>query len=79
MSYMYRNKKTREVITTSNKVSGKNWEPVNEKLPQHPPVGDPPEDDSLMEEDTIEETPEEETVEEEAPVEKPKTSRRGKK
>lgn len=31
MAYTYRNVKTNEVITTSNKIQGKNWEEVKPK------------------------------------------------
>lgn len=30
MAYMYRNLKTKETITTSNKVFGKNWEQIED-------------------------------------------------
>lgn len=68
MAYRYRNVKTGETITTTNRVGGKNWAPVED------PVVAPPVDD------TPEEAPAEETAEE-APVEKPaaKTTRKGKK
>lgn len=66
MKYRYRNRKTGEVVTTSNRVGGKNWEPI--------------EDDHVMppEDDFKEETEEEPQA---APVEKPaaKSSRKGKK
>lgn len=38
MAYAYRNVKTGEVIKTTNKVSGKNWEPV--QAPQKPHTGE---------------------------------------
>lgn len=79
MKYRYRNRKTGEEITTSNRVNGKNWEPVEEKIPKQPLDEDPFEDGSMMGEDPAEETPEEETVAEETPVGKTKTSRRSKK
>lgn len=72
----YRNVKSGMVIKTTGKVTGKNWEPVEEaKLPpvEDTPAEDPPVEDPA-EEDTVEET-----ADEEAPAEKPKTSRRGKK
>lgn len=74
MSYMYRNKKTNEVITTSNRVRGKNWEPVEENVSQQPPVDENPEEDFV-----VDELPEEETAVVGAPAEKPKAPRRGKK
>lgn len=40
MAFKYRNAKTGEVISTTNRVSGKNWVPV-EDPPAVPPV-DPP-------------------------------------
>lgn len=39
MEYRYRNVKTKEVITTSNKISGAKWEAVEEA----PPANDVPE------------------------------------
>lgn len=39
MKYRYRNRKTGEEITTSNRVGGKNWEPVRE-TPVLPPEED---------------------------------------
>lgn len=81
MAYTYRNVKTNEIITTTNRVAGKNWEPVEEaKLPpvEDPPAEDPPAEDPPVE-DPAEEDTVEETADEEAPAEKPKTSRRGKK
>lgn len=65
MKYRYRNRKTGEEINTSNRIGGKNWEPVEEE-----PVL-PPEDD--FEEETVEDPSEE------APADKPKAARRGKK
>ena len=74
MKYRYRNRKTGEVITTTNRIGGKNWEPIEED-----PVL-PPEDD-FEDNPVAEEEPE--TVKEpaESPVEKPtaKSSRKGKK
>lgn len=77
----YRNVKSGMVIKTTGKVTGKNWEPVEEaKLPpvEDPPAEDPPAEDPPVE-DPAEEDTVEETADEEAPAEKPKTSRRGKK
>lgn len=76
MAYRYRNVKTGEIVTTSNRVGGKRWEPVEEA----PTV--PPEDDFVEGFENKEEpeaTPEKEH--QEAPVEKPaaKPSRKGKK
>ena len=74
MKYRYRNRKTGEIVTTSNRVGGKNWEPVEDD-----PVM-PPEDD--FEEETVTEVePETEEEPQAAPVEKPaaKSSRKGKK
>lgn len=34
MAYRYRNLKTEEVITTTNKVSGKNWVPADDTQKQ---------------------------------------------
>ena len=82
MTYTYRNKKTGEQIITSNKVSGKNWEPIEEEdLYTADNMGDPYED--AFDEDPAEETPEDVPVEEdpaeEAPAPKAKSSRKGKK
>lgn len=69
----YRNVKTGEIITTSTKATGRNWEPVEEQ-PQMPPVDDIPEDD------IVDDIPEDDISEEETPVEKPvKSARKGKK
>lgn len=38
MKYRYRNRKTGEEITTSNRVIGKNWEPIVEEAPVVPPI-----------------------------------------
>lgn len=71
MEHRYRNVKTKEVIVTSNKVSGAKWEPVEEAPPvnvvpdAHVDLGDDPEVEADLE-----------TVEEVA--EKPKASRRKK-
>lgn len=70
MTFMYRNRKTGDTITTSNRVKGRNWEPIEDN--QQPSVDESPEDD------TFEETPEEE-ITSEVPPERPKASRRGKK
>lgn len=72
MKYRYRNRKTGEEISTTNRISGKNWGPIEDE-----PVL-PPEDD-LEETPEIEAEAEEEVVE--APVEKPaaKSSQKGKK
>ena len=72
MKYRYRNRKTGEMISTTNRIGGKNWERVEEA--QNPFV----EDETIEEEIFEEESSEEETAEE-APAEKPKTSRRSKK
>lgn len=74
MRYRYRNVKTGEIITTSNRISGKNWEPVEDTTVQ--PTGE----EGIFE-DKIpeEELAEEELAEEEVPAEKPKPTRRGKK
>ncbi len=34
MKYLYRNVKTGEVVETSTKVSGANWEPVEKEAPE---------------------------------------------
>ena len=73
MTYRYRNLKTKETITTSNKISGQNWELIEDN-PQVPAMEEAPE------EETPEgETPEEETPEEETPAAPARTTRRGKK
>lgn len=72
MAYRYRNVKTGDIIITTNRVSGKNWAPVEDPVQK-------PEEDSIEEETFEEETFEEETIEEEVPVAPVKTSRRGKK
>lgn len=82
MNYTYRNKKTGELIVTSNKVSGKNWESVEEEeLYTADDMEDPYED--AFDKDPAEETPEDVPVEEapaaEAPAPKAKASRKGKK
>lgn len=64
----YRNKKTGVVIKTFGKVSGGDWEPVQE-----------PENVGFSETQKEDEAPEEETPAEEAPAGKSKTSRKGKK
>ena len=80
MEYRYRNVKTKEVIVTSNKVSGAKWEPVEEAppvnvVPDAPMVNVVPDapvdmkDDQEVEADLA-------TVEEAA--EKPKATRRKK-
>ena len=74
MKYRYRNRKTGEMISTTNRIGGKNWEPVEEEIFEENPVGENP-----FEEDPAEEDPVEEETAEEAPVEKPKASRRSKK
>lgn len=82
MTYTYRNKKTGEEIVTSNKVSGKNWEAVEEE-PVHTSddLEDPHEDvfDEDPAEETSESVPLEEAPAEEAPAPKAKTTRKGKK
>lgn len=82
MKYRYRNRKTGEMISTTNRIGGKNWEPVEEV--QNPFVEEKSTDEKFFEEDPIEEyaseeDPAEEESVEEAPVEKPKGSRRSKK
>ena len=82
MTYTYRNKKTCEEIVTSNKVTGKNWEPVEEEnLYSAEGMEDGYED--VFDEDPAEEAgegvPVEEAPAEEAPAPKPKASRKGKK
>lgn len=67
MKYRYRNTKTGEIITTSNRVGGKKWEPVADICAQTF-------EDAICDAEVAEET-----VAEEAPAEKPKTTRRGEK
>lgn len=67
MSYKYRNVKTKEVITTTNRVSGKNWELVEDDAKQPDMTDTRPEDSEEM------------GVVEEIPKEPKKASRRGKK
>lgn len=71
MEYRYRNVKTKEVIVTSNKVSGAKWEPV-EEAPPVTVVPDAPVD--------LEDAPEAEAdqVPEEEAAEKPKATQRKK-
>lgn len=77
MTYTYRNKKTGEQIVTSNKVTGKNWEPVEEEaLYTADDMEDPYED--VFCEDPVEEAFEAVPVEE-TPAPKAKSSRKGKK
>lgn len=40
--YRYRNKKTGEIITTTNRVGGKNWEPVEEPSAAEAPAQEAP-------------------------------------
>jgi len=77
MSYQYRNKKTGEVITTSNKIAGKNWEPVVEEMLYSAENMEEPFEDVFADESTAEAG--EAVCVEEAPAAKPKTSRKGKK
>lgn len=83
MAYKYRNVKTNETITTTNKVSGKNWEPLEDDILEddfnedETPKDETPEDE-IFEDETPEVEDPEATVEE-VPAAKPKTSRRGKK
>lgn len=82
MVYTYRNKRTKAVINTSNKVTGKNWELVEDADPEQN-SGEGFEEDTF-EEDTIEDDPVKEEINqtevaEKAPAAKPKASRRGKK
>lgn len=74
MSYTYRNVKTKEIITTSNKVSGKNWEPIGETALNS--ADSVFEDDSILNDSTEDDSTEEEIVEDKAPVGKPKRTRR---
>ena len=73
---IYRNKKSGVTIKTTCKVSGKNWEPVEDA--QYLPIDEDSTEDPI-DESPFEDIPEEETAAEEAPAEKPKTTRRGKK
>ncbi len=73
MSYRYKNLKTKETITTSNKVSGKNWELLEDT------TVDISADDIPDEGTVADDIPDEEPAAEEPPIEKPKTTRRGKK
>ena len=85
--YHYRNKKSGAVIKTHNKITGENWEWVEDTDSQMPNGEDFEDDtfeDDTFEDDTFEDTTDEEgneqtAVVEEAPAEKPKSSRRGKK
>jgi len=82
MGYTYRNKKTGETINTTNKINGKNWELVEDTDSQMTNGEYFEEDifeDEIHEDTTGEEETEQTEVAEEAPVEKPKTSRQGKK
>lgn len=80
MAYTYRNVKTKEVITTSNKISGKNWKPVEETILHS-------EDDDQQEDTTLENSNTEETEDEtedktaagETPEAKPRRARRSNK
>lgn len=73
MKYKYRNVKTGETVTTNNRVSGKNWELVEDTTIQ-PPV------DAIPDEETSEDgISDEEPSVEEIPVEKSEATRRGKK
>jgi len=88
----YRNKKSGELIVTTNKISGKNWEPVEDTTQENAVVDSA---DEIPAEETADEIPAEETADEipaeetanETPVEdvsgegseKPKRQRRGKK
>ena len=82
MGYTYRNKKTKEVINTTNKVTGKNWELVENANPKLP-NGEHSEEDTFeedtFEDDAVEEEPNQTEAVEKAPPAKPKASRRGKK
>ncbi|MBR4291684.1 MAG: hypothetical protein IKT52_13770 [Oscillospiraceae bacterium] len=69
MGYTYRNKKTKEVINTSNKVTGKNWELVEDTDSQMT-NGEGFEEDAFEDkipEDTAGEDFEEEPLEDEIP------------
>lgn len=75
----YRNKKTGVVIKTFGKVSGGDWEPIEEQNPGQESENADSFEDQVEDEAPEEETPVEEAPAEEAPAEKPKTTRRGKK
>ena len=80
MKYRYRNRKTGEIVTTTNRVSGKNWEPIEDNPVMS--TEDDFQDDAVM--DSEDDFQEETVTEEEpqaAPVEKTaaKSSRKGKK
>ena len=70
----YRNKKTGIVIKTFGKVSGGDWEPIEEQTPDQVQ-----ENSDSFEDQAENEAPEEESPVEEAPAPKAKTTRRGKK
>lgn len=83
MAYTYRNVKTNEVINTTNKVSGKNWVPVEdipplpvEKATAEDSVKDTPAVEEAAAEDSVMDAP---AVEESVVAAPKKTSRRGKK
>ena len=40
MKYRYRNRKTGEMISTTNRIGGKNWEPVEEEIFEENPIGE---------------------------------------
>lgn len=83
MKYRYRNVKTGETVTTSNRVSGKNWELVDEPDILHSAdtdiEDDVPDEEVHGKELTEDDIPDEEPTVDEVPEEKPKTTRRGKK
>ena len=70
----YRNKKTGQVIKTTGKVTGLNWERLVDTNDEETVVND-----TNDEETVVEDIPDEDPDAEQTPVQKPKTSRRGKK
>lgn len=89
MAYKYRNVKTGEVVTTTNRIGGKNWEPVEEKavLSSQEDFVEAPAAEEAVEAPAAEEAVEAPVAEEaveapaEPPAEKPaaKSTRKGKK
>lgn len=75
----YRNKKTGVVIKTFGKVSGGDWEPIEEKTHDQEQENADFFEDQAEDEAPEEEPSAEEATSEESPAQKPKATRRGKK
>ena len=80
----YRNKKTGQVIKTTGKVTGLNWERLVDTNDEETVVDDTNDEETVVEdipdeETVVEDIPDEDPDAEQTPVQKPKTSRRGKK